>query len=319
LTNRQALPGSKWFKYLVMKDAEDLHPYLPDTDVYTEENLWKYLHHYPIVFIKPDIGYGGRKVFRVLHDDKGGYQVRMEQHAQRVHSERELHSWVERVRKGRRFIIQEGIKLDYWGGRPVDIRTIVQINADDEWEVTGMFCKMAGRRLAVTNVCIGGSAHSVEDYLKALGYRRHQRARLVEELIEMSLALVKPFADTYSNAIYGLDIGLDTRGDLFVIELNTNPRIGIFRELQLHDMYRRARQLFRMNKTFARKEYLRDMPMVGEEQELPEAEAVLDRDAEAATMEQEFEETAAEQGELTIAAANATAEGTKAVEKTVDG
>lgn len=300
MTHRQALPGSKWFKYLVMKDVEDLHPYLPDTDVYTEENLWVFLQHYPIVFIKPDIGFGGRKVFRVMHDDKGGYQVRMEQQSRRVRSERDLHSWVERVRKGRRFIIQEGIELDYWAGRPVDIRTILQINEDDEWEVTGMFCKMAGRRLAVTNVCIGGSAHPVEPYLKALGYRRHQRERLVEDLIDMSLAVVKPFADRYRNAIYGLDIGLDTRGDLYLIELNTIPRIGIFREMRLHDMHRRARQLFRMNKNAARKEHLRSLPMVGEEQELAEEEAVEKMDAEAASMKQEFEEATAGQHELNL-------------------
>jgi hypothetical protein len=209
--------------------------------------------------------------------------------------------------------------LDCWGGRPVDIRTIVQINEDDEWEVTGMFCKMAGRRLAVTNVCIGGSAHPVEKYLKALGYRHHQRENLVEELNEMSLAVVKPFGDAYSNAIYGLDIGLDTCGDLYLIELNTIPRIGIFREIRLNVMYRRARQLFRLNKTAARKEYLLSQPIVGEEQESAGAEAVLDRDAEAATMEQEFEETAAEQEALAIAAAEATADGSKSVEKSVNG
>lgn len=306
MTNRKALPGSKWFKHLVMEEAEELHLFLPVTDLYSEENLSLFLQHYPIVFIKPDIGFGGRHVFRVLRDKKGGYQVRMEEQARRMRFQRELHNWVERVREGRQFIIQEGIDLDYWGGRPVDIRTIVQINEDDQWEVTGMFCKMAGRRLAVTNVCIGGSAYPVEPYLKALGYRRHQRARLVEELKAMSLAVVKPFADTYCNAIYGLDIGLNTRGDLYLIELNTIPRIGIFREMRLHDMYRRARQLFLMNKKDARQEYLRSLPRIGEEQDLA-------GEAATATMEQEqeFEETAAE--------ATVTVEGSEPVENTVGG
>ena len=122
----------------------------------------------------------------------------------------------------------------------------------------------------------------------------------------MSLAVVKPYADTNSNAIYGLDIGLNTRGDLNQIDLNTIPRIGIFREMRLHDMYRRARQLFLMNKKDARQEYLRSLPRIGEEQDLA-------GEAATATMEQEqeFEETAAE--------ATVTVEGSEPVENTVGG
>ena len=268
MTSRQALPGSKWFKHLVLEGSEALQHYLPDTELYSEDSLRDFLHRYPIVFIKPELGAGGRKVFRVLRERRRGhFQIRMQQRGRTMRSLKDVHRWVERVRDGRSFIIQEGINLAYWSGRPVDIRTIVQINEQDRWEVTGMFCKLAGRHLAVTNVCIGGSAHPVERYLKGIGYDRKERERLIARLEDMSLAVVQPFADAYSNAIYGLDIGLDREGNLFLIELNTLPRIGIFREIRREDMFKRARDLYLLNNTPERQEHLSSLPIVGEEEE----------------------------------------------------
>ncbi|PWK12817.1 YheC/YheD family protein [Tumebacillus permanentifrigoris] len=246
MSTKPMLPGSKWLKHSIIARSAELRKSLPDSALYSYAQLERYLNRYKTVFVKPTIGGGGHNIFCVKRLEEGGYLVKMERKRMQTSSLRRIHDWItESARqKHRTFMIQQGIDLALWRGRPVDLRTIVQKNHRGDWEVTGMFSKIAGKDLAITNVSAGGTAHSVEEYLTALGYKQTESQAILRSLNSVSLGIARQFGRTYGNATYGLDIGLDRQGKLLLIEANTVPRIDIFLLLKMPRSYARAKKLW---------------------------------------------------------------------------
>jgi len=240
-------PGSKWRKHVILYRHEHLRQYLPETEPYSQAGLVAMLERHEVVFVKPVYGGGGELVYRVQRLEDGTYRVSMKRMKAHVPNLDKIDSWVQSAKRVR-FIMQQGIDLAPWNGRFVDLRTIVQRDERQRFEVTGRFAKRAGKRLDVTNVHAGGEAHKAEHYLTALGYSREEQAELVRELTNMSLAICRCF-EPYRNAIYGLDIGLDKAGCLWLIEINTDPRLDIFHRLGLRRMFVRSRKLWQLHST----------------------------------------------------------------------
>jgi hypothetical protein len=246
--SKRLCAASKWLKHRIVHATPALRSCLPDTTTYSVERLGHYLQQYPVVFLKPALGTGGRKIFQVRKSGAGHYVVKMEHRQRTTQSLAEVDRWVKQVAQGNLYLIQRGISLAKWNGRPVDLRTILQVNEQGQWECTGMFSKSAGKNLAVTNVCIGGSAHTVEAYLQAIGYTRVQSHALMKRLESLSLGIVRPFGARFRNTIYGLDIGLDENGKLWLIEVNTVPTLYVFRKINRMGMYNRSKKLWDMNR-----------------------------------------------------------------------
>lgn len=243
------LSGSKWLKHRIIARSSALRGYLPETALYSYASLQRMVQRYGTVFVKPTIGGGGHNIFCVKRLGEGGYLVKIERQRMKTRSLPAIHEWINRVarQKNRVYLIQQGINLAFWRGRPVDLRTIVQKNERGDWEVTGMFSKIAGKDLAITNVSAGGTAHSVEEYLTALGYKHAEAQALLHKLRTLSLGIARQFGQQYGNAVYGLDIGLDRRGRLYLIEANTVPRIDIFRRLKMPRSFSRAYKLWNLH------------------------------------------------------------------------
>ncbi|MBL0388808.1 YheC/YheD family protein [Tumebacillus sp. ITR2] len=249
MSTKPLAPGSKWVKHRIVVKSKELRGNLPDTALYSYDRLKQYVSRYGTVFVKPTLGGGGHNIFCVKKLAEGGYLVKMQRSRLQTNSLSRVHDWIARTtrQKGRVFMIQRGIDLALWRGRPVDLRTIVQRNERGDWEVTGMFSKIAGKDLAVTNVSAGGTAHSVEEYLTALGYKREISQALIRRLRTLSLGIASQFGARYRNAIYGLDIGLDRHGKLWLIEANTVPRIDIFQILKMPRSFERSTKLWRLH------------------------------------------------------------------------
>lgn len=250
IKERVMLPGSKWNKHQTLIQSDDISKYLPETELYSERTLEKFLERYPVVFIKPLAGFGGKNIFHVQRRTDGKYLVTMQDTRKVLSSQRAIHAWV--VRRGRQqnkktFLIQKGIDLARYHNRPIDIRAVVQRNESKEWEVSGMSAKVAGQNLAVTNVARGGQIFEVSTCLEEVGFSTEETDNLIQEMRHLTLLVADFLGERYDNAIYGLDIGIDQSRRLWLIEVNTTPALTLFKNAPDHPMNVRTRALYKLN------------------------------------------------------------------------
>lgn len=234
------LAGSKWSKWRLVHDVEALSDCQPLTCPYTPEYLKRFLDRFESVFLKPDEGYGGTDVIRVKRDGETLQALRESE----LHTFATLESfdaWLSDIRKDRTFLVQQGIDLLPYKGRLVDLRTILFKTPSGRWCVTGMFAKAAKPGMAVTNVKAGGHPFRVDKYIRRLDFDPAEKKRIERELITLSLAVANVFEQHYANTLYGLDIGIDRAGKLWLIEVNTKPSILILREIDRKMFLRSAR------------------------------------------------------------------------------
>lgn len=67
-----------------------------------------------------------------------------------------------KLANNKEYIIQQGIHLSTYQGRPYDIRVLVQKNGKGQWHMTGMGIRVAGEQSITTHVPQGGYIQSVD-------------------------------------------------------------------------------------------------------------------------------------------------------------
>ncbi|MCX7568407.1 YheC/YheD family protein [Tumebacillus sp. DT12] len=247
-------PGSKWRKHRLLLGANsDVRACLPETGLYSKQRLRSFIGRHGQIFIKPVYGTGGKHILQVRKTSEGAYRLRAGHRVRSTNSLDELHRWIEGHRNKARCLIQQGIDLATWRGRPVDIRVFVQRNQKGKWEVTGRLARRASRDLAVTNVSRGGSGHPVGAYLSGLGYGRGEQEQILRRLDRLAVGVARYCGGRHVNATYGLDVGLDRDGHPWLIELNTVPHVSLLKRLKQKRIYSRARKLWLLHRSINEK------------------------------------------------------------------
>jgi len=244
------LPTSKWRKHQLLEECAELRPHLPKTAKYDEKQLKAWLTECGSVIIKPEWGEGGRYVCK-LSRTKTGYALHkrlFRLHTKHWHNTvKALPTWT--VKKS--CIIQQYIHLAPWQGRPTDIRTIIQRNESGHFEVTGTFIKTAAPHRFVTNVKQGGSILRTDLYLNHTVSTHTLRTSVRQTIWGISEQIGQFLGGRFDNAVYGIDIGLERSGQVWIIEVNTQPNLHILGDLD-ERMKRRALHLNRYNRTLSK-------------------------------------------------------------------
>lgn len=244
LGSKRILGRDKWVKWQIIDRIQALRSIQPETALYSQRRLKHYLNTFRTVFVKPLSSFGGKDVIQLR---KVGDNVSVVYGKKKLSIKMpSIYDYIERIRKRRAFIVQQGIELLLLKGSPVDLRTIVQLNEQKKWEVTGMFAKVAKKGMVVTNVKVGGKAFPVPNYLKQLKLNKQARVKTIERMKDLSVSISKAFHKQYRNKIYGLDLGLSHNGRLWLIELNTIPSIIVLRRIN-RDMFLRSFKVYRHN------------------------------------------------------------------------
>lgn len=237
----RALRG-KWEVYRSLYKYPDLKPHIPDTLPLTGTTvLASMVKKHRFLFIKPDAGSQGKGVVQVraLRD---GYSCRGRDHLNRsfsthVQSVAGVLSLVRNVSHRRRLLAQQGLNLNHFRGSTFDIRTIVQKNAQGEWEVTGTAARVGRRGSITSNLHGGGTALRTEALLQKQFPDRYQE--ILEKINWLGVSIPAALDKELGRfGEFGLDLGVDKDGHVWLIEANSKPGRTVFLRIGAYDLRR---------------------------------------------------------------------------------
>lgn len=244
LTHEENLPMfnrgffDKWGVYKLLSPLPEVNEHIPETHLSPSlETLRSMLRKYRMVYLKPISGSLGYGIVKVRHLPNRGYEVTYHHGSSPVRRLFKkllpLYQHVFRTRRKRSYLIQQGIQLCTYQGRPFDFRVHLHKNQQNNWVVSCMAAKVAGAGSVTTHVRTGGMVIPGEEILQYLFGSQWQ---VVEERIRTA-------AVRLSNAIeeaqgiplgeLGLDIGIDTHGHVWMFEANSKPGRSIFKHSRL--------------------------------------------------------------------------------------
>ncbi len=208
---------------------------MPETRRLTRRSLKSMLRKYGMVYVKPVVGSLGNGVMKV---EKRGNGLRFQLGLRKMRFAGIGAGYAAIVRAGRRkpYLVQRGIRLATYRGRPYDIRVMVQRTPLRPWTVTGMVGRVAPPRKIVTNGSQGGTIYPVSALIpNGAGLRRR--------MSRIGLLAARRLHAAYPGLVeIGLDIAIDRRGKPWVLEANTRPDPCPFTKLPSRHMLRRIMQ-----------------------------------------------------------------------------
>lgn len=223
----------KWRIHRLLRRDEQAQKYLPETQpMLNMQQVRHFLGRYPSVYLKPNGGSKGQGIVRVMRRRRQGYQVsfrkanRNYQHV--VGSWAQAAALIRRAMAPRSYVIQEGIALANYRGRPFDVRVTLYKNGQRQWVPCGSSAKIAGYGSITTHVANGGRVIPLN---RALRYAFGNQAEEIRERIEaaaIDLALAVERVTALELGEIGLDIGLTAQGRVAMFEANSKPGRAVF-------------------------------------------------------------------------------------------
>ncbi|WP_139488296.1 YheC/YheD family endospore coat-associated protein [Brevibacillus dissolubilis] len=227
--------ANKWAVHRVLYQDERMHRWLPETWEYSRPKLREMTKAYPVLYAKPINGTGGRGILKIERR-AGAYHLlgRDKQRARKRGTTRTystLRDWVENWKKREKFVIQQGLDLNLVPGRAVDMRLLIQKNELGQWSVTGLGVRVGGRESATSNLHGGGKAIPAKEFLTPrFGVQRTHA--ILSECHELAHQTAVTVENHYGRMMeLGLDIGIDTDGRVWLIEINPKPGREIFKQM----------------------------------------------------------------------------------------
>jgi hypothetical protein len=222
-------PGffDKWSLYRQLSTSQRLRQFLPETiRLENLEELKQMLERYPSVYLKPANGKAGIKMMRV--DKKSdGYELHYQSAAEKkrfsITSPVSLWTHVQQLKKPGSYILQQGIPLAHYHGRPFDVRMLLQKDGSGNWGLTGAGIRVAGETAISTHVPMGGKIESLDQVLQAVFGSKKEEVKEKIENIGVELA---SFIESKHSSPLGemsIDLGIETNGKMWFFEANSKP------------------------------------------------------------------------------------------------
>lgn len=239
---------NKWRVYKLLSTNEELIAYLPETRLINRINLEEMLYRHGVVFIKPANGSLGKGILKAWKEKNSNilYSV----YGNKIHHGKasncgELLRRIEPIIQNKSYIVQQGIDLSRYQDAAFDIRIIYQKDGSGEWTISKKFVRVAAPGSSISNLSSGGR---VERSVTVLDHIFQHNKRLIAEKNKEMKKLCDLVANTLENngqgvfGELGLDIGIDKKGQLCLIEVNSKPRKTTETELSkliVHNTFRR--------------------------------------------------------------------------------
>lgn len=224
---------NKWETHDILYQNPKLRKFLPETVKYQSvEKLVRFMKQHPLVYLKPWHGSLGKDILRVKREH-GFYSYLYRQGKNTVSGNwagtAEMAAALEKHIGRRPYLMQQGLDLVTYFGRVFDIRVLVQKNRAGLWEVSATVARVGKEGSPFPNIAAGGAALAMEEVWQALFARDWQTSPVRGEMEELARQVAVTLDKYLGNfGEMGLDIGFDTRGRLWLIEVNSRPSRKVF-------------------------------------------------------------------------------------------
>ncbi|MFC5647620.1 YheC/YheD family protein [Paenibacillus solisilvae] len=239
---------NKWTVYKLMRKDERFRPHLPLTRMYeSPTDLTEMIRKYPLVYLKPVNGTGGRGILRIEKQQNGTYLIQGRDQSRKIISPQRvplsgLHGRLEGWNlKANRYLVQQGIQLKLPNGRVHDYRMLVQKNGSGDWAVTGCAGRIGASGSITSNLHGGGEAITMQALLKQWIKNEDTVEEVTQKAEELGLQMAAFLEQSYGRLCeMALDLAIDRKGQIWLLEVNPKPAREVFIQAGERDTYRRA-------------------------------------------------------------------------------
>lgn len=214
---------SKWqVAKIIQKDSQS-SVYMPETRLLQgPETIREMTLKYSTVYLKPvrrSLGLGIIKLTKYAPENYIATYHTDKNYESAEGKIEDLLIALESIMGRRLYIVQQGIDLAHFNGKPFDLRLTVQKDGSGKWSLSSWGTRVGASGSHITNVASGGQGLPIEKVLRAVFAEQYRS--ITEHIYKASIliceALEKELRDIGD---VGLDIGIDTGGRPYLIEVN---------------------------------------------------------------------------------------------------
>ena len=222
---------NKWDLFEWLSKVKSTRDFIPYTNkLRTRRGLGKVLEKYPYVYLKPENGKAGKGIMRLTFHkkEKLPYILRIQDNKKSVTYKtatlQKLWNRVKLETEDCRYIIQQGIKLASYKGRPFDLRVLVQKNSKGAWSLSGIGARLAGHKSITTHVPRGGSVEDPFELLTEV-FGSEGAIKIMDHVKDTSIAIAKQVEKAAGHKLgeMSMDLGVNPSGGICFFEANAKP------------------------------------------------------------------------------------------------
>lgn len=230
----------KWQQFLLLTQNPLTSTFIPESTLYSLENLINLLNKYEYVYVKHNSTGQGRAIYKVNKRKDGhycfnGFTMQGEEINKCVAAIEDfhqvLHPYVKHDKLSGNYIIQEGVISITPDGHSTSIRVHVQ-NLKGEWIIGGIYGRIATEDHGIVNSNRGSQIIPIDELLSDyMMMDKTKKDKTIDSLKKDSILAAEVIASHFPCREYGIDFGLNLEGKPILFEVNTTPSISSFAKI----------------------------------------------------------------------------------------
>jgi len=220
--------GSKQHIFNILeKDGRFSDILIPSIHIKEVSDIDKALNLHNHVLLKPSKSNHGKGIYTIKKTGTT-YDISTD-HSSKQYSKTEFEQLCNEVFLKRVYLCQPFITSKTKEGLPFDVRLNVRRNREGEWSTVKIYPKVGIGRAITSNVSQGGGISSINPFLKS--QFGDQWKNVKDKLKELSKTFPPYFQEFYDSQLdaLGIDLGIDSNGNLWLFEVNVFPGATYFR------------------------------------------------------------------------------------------